>query len=154
MAESENFYEIEDILDHRMRFRKKEYLVKWKGCDSNSNSWVTRENFTEGVVEEYEENLRKKNSPVAAKVFLVNKIKGRLTAWVKFHGKNVLYRIPTEVTNVKFPKLMIEYYQERSIWRDSTGEPKPKPINGGYNYDEFKVADGLPKLKFFCKKKK
>ena len=38
-------YEVESILDHRYRHRKKEYLVKWKGYSADENMWEPTSNL-------------------------------------------------------------------------------------------------------------
>jgi transposase InsO family protein len=37
-------YEVEEILDSRTRYRRLEYLVKWKGYDTGENMWIPHYN--------------------------------------------------------------------------------------------------------------
>jgi hypothetical protein len=39
LVDSEEEYEVEVILDSRMRYNRLEYLVKWKGYDESHNQW-------------------------------------------------------------------------------------------------------------------
>ena len=40
VMEGENYYEVEEILDSRMRRRRTEYLVKWQGYNADHNQWI------------------------------------------------------------------------------------------------------------------
>lgn len=47
-------YEVEQILSHKNRYNKPFFLVRWKGFDSNSDSWVREENLScPKLLEEY-----------------------------------------------------------------------------------------------------
>jgi hypothetical protein len=39
LVDGEDEYEVEAILDSRMRYNRLEYLVKWKGYDDSNNQW-------------------------------------------------------------------------------------------------------------------
>lgn len=61
IVNNEPEYEIEKILDSKIKYRKKYYLIKWKGYADHENSWIpitSMENSKE-LIEEYELSLRK-----------------------------------------------------------------------------------------------
>jgi hypothetical protein len=41
----EKRYEVEEVIDSRMRYRRLEYLVRWKGYGHEENSWITENNL-------------------------------------------------------------------------------------------------------------
>ena len=53
------YYEVEKILDHR-RTKYKEFLVRWKGYDSEDNSWIKEKDVTQSALTEYRQYLRNK----------------------------------------------------------------------------------------------
>jgi len=61
--EEEEEYQVESIVDHRMKKGKKEYLVKWKGFDDEENTWEPTSNLNcDDLVEAYEKEREKKSS--------------------------------------------------------------------------------------------
>jgi len=44
LVEGNEEFEVEEILNSRVRWRRLEYLVKWKGYDSGHNSWTAHYN--------------------------------------------------------------------------------------------------------------
>jgi hypothetical protein len=45
LIDGETKYDVEAILDSCMRYRRMEYLVKWKGYDTGHNSWEPHYNL-------------------------------------------------------------------------------------------------------------
>ena len=56
----QELFEVEQILNHRTRRGKYEYLVKWAGCSDDENSWEPIEGLSAAhdLVEQYESRLR------------------------------------------------------------------------------------------------
>ena len=46
VLEDEEEYEVEKILDHRGEGPETEYLIKWKGCEDDENTWEPLSNLT------------------------------------------------------------------------------------------------------------
>jgi hypothetical protein len=60
IVEGEERYYIEEILDHRVRRKKDEYLVKWEGYSSADNQWIKPEDFDgPGMIEAYHKKYPK-----------------------------------------------------------------------------------------------
>ena len=51
-----NIYEVEEIENTRMRKKKREFLVKWKGYDKSENTWEPEENLNPVLVQKLPEN--------------------------------------------------------------------------------------------------
>ena len=57
IVEGEEFYEVEKILDSRLfgRWKKLQFLVRWKGYDEGHDSWEHEDNVVGSADEEVEE---------------------------------------------------------------------------------------------------
>ena len=44
-SNGKQYWEVEMVLDERIRKRKREFLVKWKGFDQSQNTWEPAENL-------------------------------------------------------------------------------------------------------------
>jgi hypothetical protein len=53
-------YEVEAILNKRVRHRRSEYLVKWKGYDKSEATWQTRDDLANAqtILDEFETKVR------------------------------------------------------------------------------------------------
>lgn len=57
----ENEYFVEKIIDKRIKKKKVEYFLKWKGYSAKDNSWEPKENlYCLDLIDEFEENLKQK----------------------------------------------------------------------------------------------
>ena len=63
--EEPEIVEVETILNHRKRYNKMEYLVKWKDFPESENQWVKESDFdSTEPIEEYYRNLNKSRESV------------------------------------------------------------------------------------------
>ena len=64
IVDGENYYEIEKILDSRMRYRRVEYLVKWQGYNDSHNQWIPWYNLdADDSIQEFHERHPHKPGP-------------------------------------------------------------------------------------------
>lgn len=55
----DQYYEIEEIRDHRGTAGKREYLVKWAGYGERANTWEPASNFSDpSIIDKYWEKKR------------------------------------------------------------------------------------------------
>ncbi|KAK1738979.1 hypothetical protein QTG54_010295 [Skeletonema marinoi] len=52
MMSSNDIYEVEAVVGHRLRDGNEEYLIKWKGYSEDENTWEPTHNLDEGALEE------------------------------------------------------------------------------------------------------
>jgi Chromo (CHRromatin Organisation MOdifier) domain len=54
LIDGEEEFEVEEIIAHRTKYRKKQYLVKWKGYSASEDSWVYEKDLNAPeLLEEY-----------------------------------------------------------------------------------------------------
>jgi len=58
----DGYWEIEQMLEHRVRNNVDEYLVKWEGFDEDENSWEPADNLSELALAEAKKFKKKKNT--------------------------------------------------------------------------------------------
>jgi len=62
-SESESEFQVEAIMDKRMKGKKVQYLLKWKGYSDADNTWESENNLNcPELVKAYEESLKKKTN--------------------------------------------------------------------------------------------
>ncbi|XP_015785057.1 chromobox protein homolog 1-like [Tetranychus urticae] len=143
-AEDE-MYDVEKILDVRVRDGKKEYFLKWTGWASSFNSWEKEENVNcPELIATYEEKQRRRadaeerarhepkvkplfgpNEPTGFDAGLtpeaitgVTKIGSEIIYFVKWKNEIPHGIIPSHVAEQKCPQLVIEY-MERNLRNNS-----------------------------------
>ncbi len=64
IIDGENYYEVERILDSRVRYRRIEYLVKWNGYNDAHNQWIPWYNLdAEDTIKEFHEQNPDRPAP-------------------------------------------------------------------------------------------
>ncbi len=59
--EDEEEYEVERVVDKKVKHGKVEYFIKWKGYPDNENTWEPKENLECGdLIKEFEDRRREK----------------------------------------------------------------------------------------------
>jgi len=62
-SESEGEFQVESIIDKRMKGKKVQYLLKWKGYSDEDNTWEHEANLNcPELIKEFEDNYKKKNN--------------------------------------------------------------------------------------------
>jgi hypothetical protein len=58
-------HEVEQVLDERARYSKRQHLVRWKGFDSSFDSWEPLENLrnVQRALSRFRASHRQKNMP-------------------------------------------------------------------------------------------
>ena len=59
IVEGEEFYEVEEILDSRYRWRKLRFLVRWKGYDESYDTWEPADELEANAPEAVKDFYRK-----------------------------------------------------------------------------------------------
>merc|ERR1711936_1515480 len=138
-------YEVEKILDRRVRKGKTEYLIKWKGYDNEEdNTWEPQENLDcEDKIIDFEKNRKNKeekaagskgekkkekddNKPrgfarglTAERIIGATNDPGELFFLIKWKGSDEADLVPAKEANLKIPQIVIKFYEERLNWYDT-----------------------------------
>jgi hypothetical protein len=102
--ERDDEFEIENIVNDRVRNGLKEYLVKWKNYDDIHNTWVKETDFyTTECIQEYLENKQKKE--LIASVFVNN--------YMEYN--KIIYHNWSAVIVITFLCLFVSYVQSTTL---------------------------------------
>ncbi|CAG7831108.1 unnamed protein product [Allacma fusca] len=141
-SESEDIYEVEKIVRKRVSDGRVEYLIKWQGYSSSENTWEPIENLQcHELVNGFEKSLKRKprgktaprklppNSStrnggqsndytafqglVAEAIVGATDACGELLHLVKWQGKEELELVPAMFTILKFPLIVMAFYENR-----------------------------------------
>jgi len=127
-------YNVESIVDKRVKKGNVEYLVKWIGFPQGDNTWEPREQLDcDEIISKYEEDMSKKIKKEKKKLYIKevsSDLKGfarGLTAekiicatsdpgdrkfLVKWKGSNETDLVSAKEANVKIPQVVIKFYEE------------------------------------------
>jgi len=141
-------YEVEELLNKRIKKGQVEYLVKWKGWDlPEHNTWEHRDNLANSseIISEYEiklqhQKLMMKYGPDSnikprgfARGFEAEKIlgatfeTGQIFFSVKWEDCEVTDIVSAKEANLRIPQLVIQFYEERVDWGQEEQEEQTKP---------------------------
>merc|ERR1719264_480388 len=127
-------YEVEKLLEKRVKKGKTEYLVKWKGYeDESENTWEPVENLDcEDKILDYEKKEKEKkkdkdeNKPrgvarglTAERIIGATNDPGELFFLIKWKGSDEADLVPAKEANTKIPQIVIKFYEERLNWYDT-----------------------------------
>lgn len=139
---SEEFYDVEKILDHRIHKGTKQYLIKWLGYPESECTWEDETNiFCDELKEEYEASRKKKKMEDKKYSGVVTKKKNRIqitNEWdeyiTKIVGVSKAFNGQLEVEyltingeegtcsideiHIKAPIHLIEFYESNLIFQN------------------------------------
>ena len=97
----ENTFEVEAVIDKRIKFRKVEYLIKWRNYSNDQNTWEPIENLVnvKNLIESFEENRG------SSKLLGKKTIKSSIIKISKSESEN---RQPHGEIDVDIPKLILK----------------------------------------------
>ena len=137
--EEEGVYEVEAIMDDRVKGGRKEYLIKWLGYPQSSNTWEYEENvYCDELKKAYEAGKKQQKDPKREpkkKAKISKRITNEWAEVVKrvveiirtpanvleivyetFDGKKCV--CPVEEMHIKAPLALIAFYEENLSFPD------------------------------------
>lgn len=125
---------IRKVLGKRLRRKEVEYLIEWNGYDGKNNTWEPEENLDcEDLINKFKEKEKivrggRDKIPIMKipqKIVDVTNSSGQLEFSMKFRGIKETKLIPASEANLKWPQIVIKYYEERIEWSSAASN-----ING------------------------
>ena len=142
-------YEVEEILNKRIKKGQIEYLVKWKGWDlPEHNTWEHQDhlaNSTE-VIKEYEIKLQQQKLMMkygpdsnirprgfsrgleAEKIVGATFETGKIFFSVKWKDCDQTDIVSAKEANLRIPQLVIQFYEERVDWGEEEDPGGPQTV--------------------------
>lgn len=138
-APVEEEYVVERIVDKRVRAGVTEYFLKWKNYPDADNTWEPVDNLDcPALIAEFEKTLIKSKSRPAAekkksgrttkkqvqepeKIIGATDASGELMFLMKWKDSEEADLVPASVANVKWPAVVIAFYEKRLTWKSPAG---------------------------------
>lgn len=109
------FYEVDEILDHRLLSNNElQFLVKWKGFDDSENTWENKENLSNcpKILNKYKANKKNGNISITGAFSLYGK--------VGYSGKDYWgdeIKITTTESKLEHAKEILEYLESLIVFQ-------------------------------------
>lgn len=148
---AEDEFVVEKILDKRMKGGVLEYFLKWQGFPDSDNTWEPADNLTcLELIEAFEAALKKKKEtkppnkkvevskkkvptasvaptkkgPDPEKIVGATDASGQLMFLMKWKGSEEADLIPAKDANIKYPQIVIQFYEKRLTWKTPKDDQK------------------------------
>jgi len=141
-------YEVESIVDKRVKKGKVEYLIKWVGWPSDTNTWEPLAHLDcDEIISKYEEERKQKEGEegekekkqakkqevksrfrgferglTVEKIIGVTKDPGELHFLIKWRGSNEADLVAAREANEKIPQDVIKFYEKSLNWAEDHQE--------------------------------
>jgi len=125
--DQEKEYFVERVLDKRIKNNNVQYFLKWNGYVDKYNTWEPEENLDcKDLINDFEQKERKKKEKLVCVKIPIKKIpqkimnatnsSGQLEFSMKWRGIKETELIPAKEANLKWPQIVIKFYEERLEW--------------------------------------
>uniref|UniRef100_A0A2I3RD48 Chromo domain-containing protein n=2 Tax=Pan TaxID=9596 RepID=A0A2I3RD48_PANTR len=145
LEEEEQEYVVEKVLYRRLVKGKVEYLLKWKGFSDEDNTWEPEENLdcpdlmtheidkSEGGKGEQTKEEEESEKPRGfaqglepEQIIGATDSSGELMFLMKGKNSDEADLVPAKEVNVKCPRVVISFYEERLTWNSYPKEDDDK----------------------------
>ena len=137
-AQPEEEYVVEKIVDRRERNGVTEYFLKWKNYPDADNTWEPVLNLDcPALIDQYEKAAARSQKKPAAekkkptrqkkpvqepeKIIGATDASGELMFLMKWKDCEEADLVPAQVANVRWPAVVIAFYEKRLTWKSQSG---------------------------------